>query len=49
MGKRKTAKQAPKKKKYVLPTEFNCTLCDHEQCIEIKLYKKQGIGKLKCR
>lgn len=30
MGKRKSAKQVAPRKKYVLPTEFDCVFCDHK-------------------
>ena len=47
MTRKKTGKQQPKKSIYKLPTEFNCPLCDRNQCVDIKLYfnKKQIIKK----
>jgi len=50
MGKRKTRKKAPVKKKIVapIPTSFDCPFCNHEKSIECKIDRVKGIGSVKC-
>ena len=49
MGKRKSSKPEPKRKRYVLPTEFDCPSCNYSKCIEVRMYRKKMEGEIKCR
>jgi transcription elongation factor Elf1 len=49
MGKRKSSKPEPRRKKYVLPTEFDCPLCNFSRCVDVKIIKKQAKGLISCR
>lgn len=49
MGKRKSSKPEPKRKRYTLPTEFDCPCCNYSKCVEVKMIKKNMLGKIKCR
>lgn len=49
MGKRKSSKPAPKRKKYVLGTEFDCPFCNYSGCVEVRIFKKKHEGNLHCR
>lgn len=45
MGRRKSKRKPPSKKKAIQPldTQFNCPFCNHEKSCEVKMYVK-----LKC-
>ncbi|ORX98227.1 Elf1-domain-containing protein [Basidiobolus meristosporus CBS 931.73] len=49
MGKRKSTRKAPVKRKVVLDTTFDCLFCNHEKSISCRLEKESKIGHLSCR
>ncbi|KAI9662005.1 MAG: hypothetical protein M1831_002920 [Alyxoria varia] len=51
MGKRKksTRNTGGGRKKEKLPTQFQCLFCNHETSVQVKIDKKSGTAKLKCR
>ena len=49
MGKRKSSKPEPSRKKVCLPNEFDCPSCNFSNCVEVKLYKKKKEGEIYCR
>ncbi|KAH3763534.1 transcription elongation factor 1 [Pelomyxa schiedti] len=50
MGKRKGRKRKPppRKIKLTVPTQFDCPFCNHEDAVECKMDKKDGIGTVMC-
>ena len=49
MGKRKSSKPEPKRRQFVLPTEFDCPMCNFSRCVEICIIRSRREGKIKCR
>ncbi|KAI8143976.1 transcription elongation factor Elf1 like-domain-containing protein [Fennellomyces sp. T-0311] len=49
MGKRKVKRQAAKKLKAKLDTQFNCLFCNHEQSIEVRIDRSNKVGHLSCK
>lgn len=41
------SRDAPQKE--VLPSNFTCLFCNHENAVTVKLDKKAGVGQLDCR
>ena len=49
MGKRKSRQVASKGPAPKVDTVFDCPYCSHRQTIEVKMQRKDGLGKLYCR
>mmetsp|Transcript_38176 Transcript_38176/g.107872 ORF Transcript_38176/g.107872 Transcript_38176/m.107872 type:complete len:83 (+) Transcript_38176:311-559(+) len=48
MGKRKSSKPPPAKKKAKLDKQFTCPFCNHEKSVNVKLDYKSKRGEAKC-
>ncbi|XP_017782697.1 PREDICTED: transcription elongation factor 1 homolog [Nicrophorus vespilloides] len=51
MGRRKSKRQAPTRRKAIEPLDqqFNCPFCNHEQSCEVKMDKGRNTAKISCR
>ena len=48
MGRRKSKVKAPSRKKYTVPTVFDCPVCHHKQSLTVKMNKAKKNGQLEC-
>ncbi len=50
MGRRKSKRNAPQKRKAIEPldTNFNCPFCNHERSCEVKMVKATNTGRIQC-
>mmetsp|Transcript_102536 Transcript_102536/g.173779 ORF Transcript_102536/g.173779 Transcript_102536/m.173779 type:complete len:136 (+) Transcript_102536:45-452(+) len=48
MGKRRARAKPMAKKKYLLPTTYDCPFCDHKGSVEIKINTHKGHARLAC-
>lgn len=51
MGRRKSKRQAPPKRKTIEPLEkyFTCPFCNHKYACDVQMDKCRNIAKIKCR
>ncbi|XP_034948745.1 transcription elongation factor 1 homolog [Chelonus insularis] len=51
MGRKKSKRQAPVKRKAIEPleTQFTCPFCNHEKSCEVKMEKVRKTAKISCR
>lgn len=50
MGRRKSKRKPPPKKKNIMPldTQFNCPFCNHERSCEVDMDKPRNVGRVSC-
>ncbi|XP_030371940.1 transcription elongation factor 1 homolog [Scaptodrosophila lebanonensis] len=51
MGRRKSKRKPPPKRKAIMPLEqqFNCPFCNHERSCEVKMDKTRNHARIACR
>ncbi|XP_017883929.1 transcription elongation factor 1 homolog [Ceratina calcarata] len=51
MGRRKSKRQAPQRKRAIEPmeTQFACPFCNHEKSCEVKMDKSRNTARIYCR
>ncbi|XP_063990891.1 transcription elongation factor 1 homolog [Diachasmimorpha longicaudata] len=51
MGRKKSKRQAPTRKKAIQPleTQFTCPFCNHEKSCEVKMDKPRKTARISCR
>ncbi|XP_078048528.1 transcription elongation factor 1 homolog [Augochlora pura] len=51
MGRRKSKRQAPQKRKAIEPMDlqFTCPFCNHEKSCEVKMDKGRNTARISCR
>uniref|UniRef100_U5EZF0 Transcription elongation factor 1 homolog n=1 Tax=Corethrella appendiculata TaxID=1370023 RepID=U5EZF0_9DIPT len=51
MGRRKSKRKPPPKRKAIMPLDqqFNCPFCNHEKSCEVKMDKSRNSARINCR